>query len=179
MTPTAVLGRIGVVVESVSGEQSIMAPTPVAATMNTGITQPVGSTGVKFLIIVKNWSASGTIVINGTALVGSDSTIVVPAPTAQQTQGGNYAFPYVSIGNYSALTSLTTTGLGSGIIEIRAVQGAKFNVPITKFKSVDKRPTYSPNEFSGFMARDKKMLQTLNDTSIDSLDSDFYGDLSQ
>src|SRR5260221_320373 len=123
---TSAKGTVNIGIESVSGEQSVMSPTPVAATMSSGITQAaIGSTGCKYIVVVKNWTAAGTFTVNGTVLVGSDSAVTVPAPSAQQTQGANYNFPYVTIANYSALTSITTTGLGNATIEVRAVQAPK------------------------------------------------------
>lgn len=177
LTPTSAKGVCGVVVEANSGLQTLLSPTAVIATV-TGITAPSGSTGMKILVRIQNWTASGTFTVNGTATPSTDSAVTVAAPTAQQTQGGNYSFDYTTIGAYTAITNITTTGLTNGTITVYGIQAAKYNIPVTKFQTSRKLPTYSPNEFSGLMARDKRMIQTHNETSVATFDSDFYGDLS-
>src|SRR6266566_7885732 len=177
LTPTSAKGVVGVMVEGTSGMQTLLTSTAVIATI-TGITAPSGSTGMKFYIRLVNWSVSGTFTITGTGTPNNTETVTVAAPTAQQTQGGNYTFDYVSTNNYTAITNITTTGLTNGLITVYGIQAAKYNIPVEKFVSKRKVPKHSPNEFSGLMARDKKLIDTLNETSIDSLDSTFYGDLS-
>lgn len=177
LTPTSAKGVVGLMIEGTSGEQVLLAPVVAIAT-NTGITAPSGSTGMKLHLYLKAWTTSGTLVINGTGTPGSTETATVPAPTAQQLQAGA-VFEYVSVNNYTAITNITATGGAIGaLLSVGGIQGAKFNVPVNKFVSKRKVPKYSPNEFSGLMARDKKLIDTINETSIDSFDSDFYGDLS-
>ncbi len=175
LTPTSAVGTVGVVIESTSGMQTLLATTTALAT-TTGITAPSGSTGMKLYIRFQNYASSGTFTINGSSTEGA---ISVAAPTAQQVQGGNYSFDYVSTNNFTSITNITTTGgLTGANITVFGIQAAKYNVPVEKFVTKRKIPMYSPNEFSGFMARDKRVIQTINETSIDSFDSAFYGDLS-
>lgn len=176
LTPTAAKSSVGIMIEGTSGEQQLLAPTAVSATM-TGLTAPSGSTGMKIRLILKYWTASGSLTINGTGSPSNSETISVPAPTAQQLQSAQ-SWEYVSTNDYTALTNVTTTGLANGQLEVRGIQAAKYNVPVTAFKSGRKPGVYSPNEMSGFMARDKKILNTQLGVPIDSFDSDFYGDLS-
>jgi hypothetical protein len=166
-------------IEGTSGMPQLLAPTAISATVG-GITAPSGSTGMKIYVKITAWTGAGTFTINGTASPGADSAVTVAAPTAQQLQSGQlYSFDYVSIGAYTAITNITTTGFtGGGTIQVFGVQAAKFNVPVTSFKANRKVPLYSPNEHNGLMERDKKLIATYNETSIDNLDSDFYGDLS-
>lgn len=178
LTPTAAKGSCGVAVELVSGLVQLLAPTAVIATVS-GITAPTGSTGMKIYVKLTGFTTSGTFTINGTATPGADATVTVAALTAQQTQSAQLAdFEYVSIGAYTAITNITTTGLANGTISVFGIQAAKFNTPVTTFKSERKVPVYSPNEHTGLMARDKRLIQTHNDTAIANFDSDFYGDLS-
>src|SRR5258708_36935196 len=80
---TSALGRVGVVIESTSGEQVLLSPVVAIAT-NTGISAPSGSTGMRLHIYIKAWLSSGTFVINGTGTPNSTETVNVAAPTAQQ-----------------------------------------------------------------------------------------------
>lgn len=178
LTPTTAKGTCGIMIESVgSGMQLLLAATAVSGTIG-GISAPSGSTGMKIYVRVTNWTTSGTFTINGTATPGADSAVTVAAPTAQQLQGSNYSFDYVSIGAYTTITNITTTGLTNATVTVYGIQAAKFNIPVTAFKSASKIPPHSPNEHNGLMARDKKIIATINETGIDSFDSDFYGDLS-
>src|SRR5579875_392689 len=120
LTPTAAKGVVEVVVESTSGEQQLLAPTAVSATM-TGITAPSGSTGMKLHILIKYWTASGSLTVNGTGSPNNSETISVPAPTAQQLQSAQ-SWEYVTTNNYSAITNITTTGITNGQLEVRGVQ---------------------------------------------------------
>ncbi len=179
LTPTSAKGLVGIMIEGTSGMQTLLATTNASAT-TTGISAPSGSTGMKLLVRFTNWSVTGTFTVNGTGSPNnSDGPITVPAPTAQQIQGGNYSFDYVTTNNYTAITNVTTTGgLTGASITVFGIQASKYNIPVEKFVTKRKTPMYSPNEFTGLMARDKKVIQTINETSIDSFDSSFYGDLS-
>ncbi|MFL5626383.1 MAG: hypothetical protein ACJ788_12395 [Ktedonobacteraceae bacterium] len=177
LTPTSAVGRVGIVIEGTSGEQVLLAPVVAIAT-NTGIAAPTGSTGMKLHVYIKAWLTSGSFTILGTGTPASTETVTVPAPTAQQLQAGA-TFEYVSVNNYTAITNITTTGGVTGaLLSVGGIQAAKFNIPTTKFVSKRKVPKHSPNEFTGLMARDKKLIDQINETSIDSFDTDFYGDLS-
>src|SRR5579859_1539549 len=161
-----------------SGLQLLLASTPVIATI-TGITAPSGSTGMRFVIRVTNFTTSGTLTITGTGTPSNTETVNIAALSAQQLQSPQLAgFDYVSTNAYTAITNITTTGLTNGTITVWGVQASKFNLPVTKFVSNRKVPPYSPNEFTGLMARDKKIIATHNDTQISNFDSDFYADLS-
>jgi hypothetical protein len=166
-------------IEGTSGEVTLLAPVTAIAT-NTGITAPSGSTGMKIHIILNAWLTSGTFTINGTGLPNNSEVVTVAAPTTQQTQSQTgYSFEYVSTNAYTAITNITTTGGVTGAtLTVKGIQAAKYNIPVTAFKSNRKQPQYSPNEFSGAMARDKRLIAQYVDTSIDNLDSNFYGDLS-
>lgn len=178
LTPTAAKGSVGLVLEATAGMQVLLATTAVQATI-TGITAPTGSTGMKFYIRVTGWTASGALTITGTGTPSNTETVNVAAPTAQQLQSPQIAsFDYVSVNAYTAITNITTTGLTNGFITVYGIQAAKYNVPVTKFSSKRKVPKYSPNQYTGLMARDTRLIDTHNDTSIDSFDSDFYADLS-
>src|SRR5579885_789972 len=178
LTPTAAKGSVGLVLEANPGVQLLLASTAITPTI-AGLTAPSGSTGMKLYIRVTGWTASGSLTINGVGSPSGTETVTVAAPTAQQLQSPQIAsFDYASVNAYTALTNITTTGLTGGFITVYGIQAAKFNVPVTKFSSKRKVPTYSPNQYTGLMARDVKIIQTHNETSIDSFDSDFYPDLS-
>ena len=178
LTPTSAKGSVGLCLESANGLQLLLAATPVTSTI-TGITAPTGSTGMRFVLRLTNFTASGTLTITGVGTPNSTETVNIAALTAQQVQSAQLAsFDYVSTNAYTAITNITTTGLTNGTITVWGVQAAKFNIPVTAFKSDRKTPLYSPNEFTGLMARDKRMISTQNATSISNMDSDFYGDLS-
>lgn len=177
LTPTAAKGQIGLMLEGTAGEQQLLAPTAIAATI-TGITAPSGSTGMRFHLVLTNWTASGSLTITGTGTPNSTETINVPTPTAQQLQSAQtYSFDYLSVNAYTAITNITSTGCTNGILTVGGIQAAKFLIPCT-FKSTRKVPLYSPNEHTGLMARDKKLVQVVNETTIDQFDQDLYGDLS-
>src|SRR5581483_11213682 len=181
LTPTASKGTVGLMIEGTSGEVTLLAATTGQATI-TGITAPSGSTGMRLHILISSWLTSGTFTINGTGSPSNSETVTVAAPTAQQTQSPQLAnFEYVSTNAYTAITNITTTGglsAANTIFVVTGIQASKFLIPITSFKSQHKMPTYSPNEHSGLMARDKRLIATHNETTIDNLDSDYYGDLS-
>jgi hypothetical protein len=179
LTPTAAKGTTSIMVEGAVGEVTLLATVTAIAT-NTGITAPTGSTGMRFHVIFTNWFASGSFTITGTGTPGNTETVNIPAPTAQQLQSPQIAnFEYVSVNAYTAITNVTCTGGMIGAqLTIKGVQAAKFNVPSTAFKSNNPMPRYSPNEHSGLMSRDKKLIAQENKAAIDTFDSDWYGDLS-
>jgi len=178
LTPTAAKGQIGLMLEGTPGEQQLLAPTVAAATQ-TGIAAPTGSTGMRLRVLITGWTSSGSYTINGVGTPGNTETHNVPTPTAQQVQSGQtYSDEYPSINAYTAITNITTTGGVTGaIIYVGGIQASKFLIPCV-FKSTRKTPLYSPNEHTGLMARDKRMLQIINETTIDQFDQDLYGDLS-
>ncbi len=183
LTPTAAKGSTNIAIEAVSGETITMAATPIAATMSTGITQPSGgSVGSRQRLILFGWTAGGTLTINGTGIPGNTEVVTVPAPTPQQLQSPQLAtFEYESVNLYTVLTNFQASAplvTGGGVLVVKQCQGGKFNIPDTAFKSGRKVPSFSPNEHSGLMARDKKLIDTINDPGIDTWDSAFYGDLS-
>src|SRR6266581_3534639 len=167
LTPTAAKGQTNIAIEAVSGETITMAATPVAATISAGITQPSGgSVGSRLRVILFGWTAGGTITITGTG---------VPNNTEVATVDYESVNLYTAITNFQCSAPLVT---GGGVLVVKQCQGGKFNIPDTAFKSGRKVPTYSPNEHSGVMARDKKIIATVNEPDIGTWDSDFYGDLS-
>lgn len=174
---TAAKGVVNLMLEGTSGEQLLLANTAVIATI-TGITAPSGSTGMRLHVRITNWTTSGTFTINGTGSPGNSETVTVAAPTTQQTQSAQMAsFEYVSTNAYTALTNVTTTGLANAYITINGIQAGKFAVP-SVMKSQRKPKIYSPNEHNSFIERDKKVLQLINETTIDELKQDAYADLS-
>ena len=178
LTPTSAKGIVGVMLEGTSGMQTLLSPTAIVPTI-TGISAPTGSTGMFFYIHITNWTASGSLTVTGTGTPNNSETVNVAAPTAQQSQSAQLtSFDYVTTNAYTAITNITTTGITNGTITVYGIQAPKFNIPVTSFKSARKVPIYSPNEHTGLMARDKKLISTHNETSISALDSDFYGDLS-
>jgi hypothetical protein len=178
ITPSAAKGSVNLVLESANGMQVLLANQAIVATI-VGIGAPTGSTGMRFYIRVTGWTTSGTLTINGTGIPASTETVNVAAPSAQQQQGISIAsYDYVSVNSYTAITNITTTGLTNGFITVFGIQAGKFNVPVLKFVSKRKVPKYSPNQYTGLMARDTRLIDTHNDTGIDTFDSDFYADLS-
>lgn len=177
ISATAAKGSINIMLEGTSGEQVLLVPTAVGATM-TGITAPSGSTGMRLHIRITNWTASGSFTINGTGSPASTETVTVAGPTLQQTQSAQMAsFDYVSTNAYTAITNITTTGITNGILSVGGIQAGKFQVPAV-MKSQTKPKIYSPNEHNTLIERDKKILQTVNETTIDELKQDIYADLS-
>src|SRR5260221_8804808 len=180
LTVTSSKAVVGLSIESVSGETVLLASTTALAT-NTGIANPPGSVGGRVHIIINAWVTSGTFTITGVGTPNnSEGPITVAAPTTQQTQSQTgYSFEYVSTNAYTSITNITTTGGVTGAtLTVKGIQASKFNIPVMAFKSNRKQPPYSPNEHSGLMARDKRLIAQNVDTSIDNLDSTFYGDLS-
>jgi|SRR5579859_406078 len=177
ISATAAKGVVNIMLEAANGEQLLLSTTAVAATI-TGITAPTGSTGMRFHVRVTNWTTSGTLTINGTGIPGNTETFTVAAPTAQQTQSAQMAsFDIVSLNAYSAVTNITTTGMANGLITVWGIYAGKFQVP-SILKSKRKPKVYSPNEHNTFIERDKKLLQLINETTIDELKQDVYADLS-
>src|SRR5690348_3233525 len=103
ISATAAKGIANIMLEGTSGEQLLLAPTAVSATI-TGITAPSGSTGMRFHIKITNWTASGSFTVNGTGSPGNTETYTVAAPTAQQTQSAQLAsFEIVTANAYTAV----------------------------------------------------------------------------
>lgn len=177
ITATAAKGIIDIVLEQASGEQLALASTPVIATL-TGISAPVGTSGVRYHIKITNWTTSGTVTVTGTGTPNNTETYNIPAPTLQQTQSAQLASnEYVTFNAYTAITNITTTGLANGTITVYMIQAGKWQVPsIMKSKRVPK--TYSPNEHNSFIERDKKLLHLVNNTTIDEVKQDAYADIS-
>jgi len=180
ITATAAKGIINIMLEGANGEQQLLVPTAVAATM-TGITAPSGSTGMRLHLRLTNYTTGGTLTINGTGTPNNTETFTVAAPTAQQTQSPLLAdFEVVSASAYTAITNVTVSaGLvtGGGLLEILGIQAGKFQAPGVMASNRDPK-TYSPNEHSGLIEMDKKILQLTNTTTIDNLDQDCYADIS-
>lgn len=182
LTATAAKGIVGVMVEAAPGEQSIMPATTLIATMSAGIVQPTGSTGMRMHLLLTGWTAGGTITITGTGTPNNTETWTVAAPTTQQQQSLQVVdVEYVSVNAYTAITNFTASApivAGGGTLVVKGIQAAKFNIPVTAFHSGRKTPMYSPNEHTGLMTRDKRLIQTINNATIDSWTSDLYGDIS-
>lgn len=177
ISATAAKGSINIMLEGTSGEQVLLAPTAVISTI-TGIAAPTGSTGMRLHLKLTNWLTSGTLTITGVGSPSNTETVNVAAPSLQQTQSAQMAsFEYVSTNSYTSITNITTTGLSNGIISVGGIQAGKFQVPAT-MKSQSKPKVYSPNEHNTLIERDKKVLQTVNETTIDELKQDIYADLS-
>jgi hypothetical protein len=174
---TSARGVINIMLEANSGEQLLLATTAVIPTI-TGLSAPSGSTGMRLHIRVVAWSASGSLTITGTGSPANTETVSVAAMTAQQTQSAQMAtYDYVSVNAYSALTNITTTGMTGGFITVWGIPAGKFQLPGT-MKSKRTPKTYSPNEHNGLIERDKKVLQLVNNTTVDEVKQDAYGDLS-
>jgi len=177
ITATAAKGICNIMLEASNGLQLALASTPVIATL-TGITAPVGSTGVRYYLKISNWTTSGTVTITGTGTPNNTETYSIAAPTAQQSQSAQLANnEYVSANAYTAITNITTTGLTNGTIVVYYIQAGKFQIPsIMKSKRLIK--PYSPNEHNSLIERDKKLLQLVNNTTIDEIKQDVYADIS-
>lgn len=177
ITATAAKGTVNLMLEANNGEQLALATTPVIATI-TGIAAPVGSTGVRYHIKITNWTTSGTITVTGTGLPNSTETYNIAAPTLQQTQSAQLAAnEYVTINAYSTITNITTTGLSNASITVWYIQSGKFQIP-SIMKSQRKPKVYSPNEHNTLIEKDKKIVHLINETTIDEIKQDIYGDLS-
>jgi hypothetical protein len=177
ITATSAKGVVNLMLEASNGEQLLLASTAVIATI-TGITAPTGSTGMRFHVKISNFTTSGTFTITGTGTPASTETVTVAALTTQQAQSAQLAnFEYVSVNAYTAITNITTTGLTNGTITVYGIQAGKFAVP-SLLKSQRKPKIYSPNEHNSFIERDKKVIQLVNETTIDEFKQDAYGDLS-
>lgn len=179
LTPTAAKGTTAIMVEGAIGEVTLLATVTAIAT-NTGISAPTGSTGMRAHVIFTNWLTSGSFTITGVGVPGNTETVNIPAPTAQQLQSPQIAnFEYVSVNAYTSFTNITCTGgmVGAQLM-VKGVQAAKFNVPSTAFKANNPMTRISPNEHSGLMSRDKKLIAAENKADIPTFDSVWYGDLS-
>lgn len=177
ITATSIKGVVNIMLEATPGEQVALATQAVAATM-TGIAAPVGSTGVRYHIKITNWTTSGTITVNGTGTPSNSENYSIAAPTAQQTQSAQMASnEYVTTNAYSAITNITSTGLANATITVWYIQAGKFQIP-SQMKSKRQPKTYSPNEHNAFIERDKKVLHLVNNTTIDEIKQDVYGDIS-
>jgi hypothetical protein len=182
LTPTTAKGTVGLMMESAgSGFQPILAATPIASSI-TGLTALTGSTGMRLYIRITNWTTAGTISVSGTGIPAStEGPYTVAAPTAQQVQSPQLAsFDLVTTNVYATGSSptITTTGMANAIVAVYGIQGPKYGVPVTAFKSDRKVPEVSPLEHNGRMARDNHLIATQNETTIDTFDSDFYPDTS-
>ena len=177
ITATAAKGSINIMLESSPGEQLLLAPTAVISTI-TGITAPTGSTGMRLHIKVTDFTASGTLTITGTGTPANTETVNVAALSAQQTQSSQLAdYEFVSVNAYTTITNITTTGLTSGIITVYGIQAGKYQLPgVMKSKRTPK--IYSPNEHNTLIERDKKIVQLIQNTSIDEIKQDAYANLS-
>jgi hypothetical protein len=177
LTATSAKGVANIVLEANNGMQLLLAQTAIIATI-TGITAPSGSTGMRLYIKLENFTTSGSITITGTGTPNNTETYTVAALTAQQTQSGKLAdYEVVSVNAYTAITNITTTGLTGGIIVVYGIQAGKYALPsVLKSKRTPK--IYSPNEHNGYIGRDKKIAQLVQNTTIDEIKQDAYGDLS-
>ncbi len=177
ITATAARGSINAVLELAAGEQLLLASTAVISTI-TGITAPTGSTGMRFHVKLSDFTASGSFTITGTGTPANTETFTVAALSAQQVQSSQLAnFEIVSANAYTAITNITTTGLTNGIITVYGIQAGKYQLPgVMKSKRTPK--IYSPNEHNTLIERDKKVVQLVQNTSIDEIKQDAYANLS-
>jgi hypothetical protein len=177
VTATSAKGIVNIMLEAVNGEQQLLPPTAVSATI-TGIAAPTGSTGMRFHIKITNWTSSGSFTVNGTGNPSNSETYTVAAPTAQQTQSAQMAsFEIVTVNAYTAITNITTTGLSNAIFVVYGIYAGKFQLP-SIVKSNRKPKIYSPNEHNALIERDKKILHLTNETAISEIKQDIYADLS-
>lgn len=177
ITATAAKGAINVMLEATAGEQLLLASTTVISTI-TGITAPTGSTGMRLHVKLTDFTASGSFTITGTGTPGNSETFTVAALTAQQTQSSQLAdFEIVSANAYTTITNITTTGLTSGIITVYGIQAGKYQLPGT-MKSKRTPKIYSPNEHNTLIERDKKVVQLIQNTTVDEIKQDAYANLS-
>lgn len=177
ITATAIKGSINVMLEASPGEIQLLAPTAVIATI-TGITAPTGSTGMRLHIKITDFTASGSFTITGTGSPGNTETVNVAALSAQQVQSSQLAdYEFVSVNAYTTITNITTTGLTNGIITVYGIQAGKYQLPgVMKSKRTPK--IYSPNEHNTLIERNKKIVQLIQNTTIDEIKQDAYGNLS-
>src|SRR6266704_162496 len=177
ITATAAKGVVNIAMELVAGEILLLATTPVIATV-TGNAAPTSTSGMRFHIRITNWSTSGTLTVTGTGSPSNTETVTVAAPTAQQTQSAQMAtYDLVTVNAYTAITNITTTGMTNGLITVWGIQAGKCQLP-SVMKSKRKPKVYSPNEHNALIERDKKIVQLTNETTIDEVKQDVYGDLS-
>jgi hypothetical protein len=179
ITATAVRGYINTMIEASPGMIQLLPPTAMTtAVAITGFVAPTGSTGMRYLIRITNWTASGSIAIVGTGTPSNTESPAIATPTTQQTQSPQLvSFDYLTVNAYTAMASITPTGVTNGIIQVWGIQAGKYSLPaIMKSKRTPK--IYSPNEHNSLVERDKKVVQLVQDTTIDEIKQDAYSDLS-
>lgn len=173
---TSAKGVINVMMEANPGEQLLLAETAITATI-TGITAPSGSTGMRFLIRVRNWTTSGSLTVTGTGTPGNTETFTVAAPPSQPQQNSQLsAYQVVTVNSYTAITNITTTGLTNGLITVWGIQSGKYQLPGTMTSNRVVK-VYSPNEHNSLIEQDKKVMH-LTAAPVFDIKQDAYGDLS-
>ncbi len=176
---TSATGVVNIVIEpsGYPGEQLLLAATPIVATI-TGFSAPIGSTGNRLHIKITGWDASGTFTVTGVGSPLNTETYTVAAPTTQQSQSPQLAdFEIVTVNSYTSISNVTTTGITNGVMTVYGIVAGKFNLPCV-IKSKRKPKTYSPNEHSGSISRNRKIVQLTNETTIDEIKQDVYANLS-
>ena len=175
---TAAVGQINLALEPLTaqGVQAVLPNTVLAATINTGITQPATNVaGYHLELTVLANTVTGAITITGTNAAGgaiTEVTPTIPIPPVDGQSPELECFKYVTAQAFYSLTSLTVPGgmvAGGGLARVGAMVYGKYLLP-SEFKYDDKRGEYSPNEHRGFSARH---------TNIQHLTIEEGGDITQ
>ncbi|HEY7414468.1 MAG TPA: hypothetical protein VH593_04695, partial [Ktedonobacteraceae bacterium] len=166
-----------------AGETSLILNQAIAATITLPSLPSSGISGFRVHVQIINNTASGTLSFTGFDINGNATTAENVSfnaiPSARLQSASIARFDYVSDQVFGAGTVVTiaTTGGTNGTVTAGAIQAGKYLLPIT-FKGGNKTSNYSPNEATGLIEKDTKILQGTREVSIDNMDQDLYPDTS-
>ncbi len=189
MPNAAILGRIGITLESTSnpGEVVILAATAVSSLPASVTTQPnaiAGSsvyTGSRLLIVVKGNSATGTITVAGKDFSQAQNAISEATPTipiaGSASNPVTTGYEYLTSNIYSTVNAsgVTVSGLTGGTVTIYALDSARSMQPCL-MDAEEKKAMFSPQEQRGLVSRNTNIQRLNKVVDIGSFKENFYPD---
>lgn len=185
---TSVLGRLGIVLESLAnpGEQIILNTTAISALPASVTTQPnaiSGSSaysGARLLIVVQGNTASGTITVAGKDFSQAQNSVSETTPTfaaAGSASNPTGTSEYTTIQTFDTINAsgVTVSGLTGGTVKIYAIDAVRFLLPAMADME-EKFPPHSPQEQRGLMSRDTAIEQLVKVVDISKIEQMFYPD---
>ncbi len=186
----AVLGRIGVQLESLSNPGEVLIFSGTVASIGAGANPTIqpdavsGSsayTGSRLLIVVSGNSATGSVSLAGKDFSQAQNAITETTPTipiaGSPSNPLNSGYEYVTANIFSVFSNngITVSGLTGGTVKIYAIEGARSLQP-AMFDAEEKIAMYSPQEQRGLVSRNSNIQRLNKVVDISKLEQDFYPD---
>lgn len=185
---TAILGRLGVALESLTnpGEVPLLGLTAVSSLPTSLTTQPNAVSGqstysgMRLLIVVIGNTATGTISVAGKDFsqaqnAVSESTPTIPVAGTAANPTGTYEYATTQVFSTVNASGVTVSGLTGGSVKIYGIQAASKLEP-AMVEVEEKFPNHSPQEQRGLTSRDTAIQQLIKQVDIGKIEQVFMPD---